>query len=264
MEVMLTILGVAGALLLTHGMLVTGLLIQRRARRRSPQRLRCRENELDTCRNRIRDLETRILNAQEDERSRIARELHDDVMQKLALLAIDLGRSSVCEDSLDRLHDIASRVHSLSHRLHPAKLRLIGLVASLRALEREQSRSGMSVVFTHGEVPHALSPPLELCLFRVAQEVVHNAVKYSLGQRISVDLRHDGAGIVLTIADDGVGFEPETVRGNGLGLITIRERVEAAGGTVAIRSTIGRGTRFEVRLPMPIESRASGVRSVAL
>src|SRR5262245_23471422 len=232
----------SGALLLTYAMLVAGLLVQRMGNQRMAERLRSREDELSSCRTRIRDLGVQVFNAQEAERSRIARELHDDIMQQLALLEIDLGRSGVGGDAFDRLHEIASRVHGLSNRLHPAKLQLLGLVKSLRALEREQSRSGRSVVFTHGEVPHALLPPLELCLFRVAQEAVHNAVKHSQGQCVSVDLRYDEAGAVLTIADDGVGFELETVRGKGLGLITIRERVEAAGGTVASRSKVGSGT----------------------
>jgi signal transduction histidine kinase len=90
----------------------------------------------------------------------------------------------------------------------------------------------------------------------VAQEAVHNAVKHSQGRRISVDLRRDEAEVVLTITDDGVGFELENVGGKGLGFITIRERVEATGGTVAIRSRLGRGTRFDVRVPLTGEPAA--------
>src|SRR5262245_30754374 len=141
----------SGALLLTNAMLVTGLLVQRMGSQRMAERLRSREDELRACRMRIRDLGAQVFTAQEAERSRIARELHDDIMQQLALLEIDLGPAGVGKDALDRLHDIASRVHGLSNRLHPAKLQLLGLVKSLRALEREQSRSGRSVVFTHGE-----------------------------------------------------------------------------------------------------------------
>jgi signal transduction histidine kinase len=223
---------------------------------RSTTPVRSPEDEVRTCRDGIPDIAGRILAAQEAERARIAAELHDDILQQLALLEIELGQSGVSRDALDRLHEIGRSVRGLSHRLHPVKLQLLGIVASLRALAREQSRSGISVVFTHGELPRALSPALTSCLYRVAQEAVHNAVKHSQGRRISVDLRRDEAEVVLTITDDGVGFELERVWGKGLGFITIRERVEASGGTVAIRSRLGRGTRFDVRVPLTGEPAA--------
>jgi signal transduction histidine kinase len=175
----------------------------------------------------------------------------------LVLLRFDLCHLGNNEDMVDRVDSIARSVHELSHRLHPAKLQLLGLVSALRALQREKSRSGIAIAFTHSDIPNGLSPALTLCLFRVVQEALHNAIKYSQATQVSVDLQRAGAGLALTIVDDGVGFDLESAWGKGLGLISIRERVEVSGGTVTIQSRRGGGTRFDVRVPLDVAVAAS-------
>src|SRR5262249_26243834 len=138
--------------------------------------------------------------AQESERARIARELHDDFGQQLALLAIDLEHlgltekrsadpDGIAERSLERVHGLARSLRVLSHRLHPAKLRLVGLVPALSSLQRELSRPDLAVTFTYENVPPALTDDVTLCLYRVVQEGVQNAIKHSAGRDVSVSLR---------------------------------------------------------------------------
>jgi signal transduction histidine kinase len=244
----------AAVTLMAQAALITGLLIQRRRRRHAEEQLRCREAELRASYDRIRDIGGRLLTEQEAERSRIARELHDDISQQLALLEIGLRQSCSIEETLDRVGEVARSVHELSHRLHPAKLQLLGLVPSLRSLAWEQSRTGMIVALTHADIPSGLSPALTLCLFRVVQETLQNAVKYSRATQVSIDLRRDQDALTLAITDDGVGFDLDHARGKGLGLISVRERVEASGGIVAIDSRPGGGTRFDVRVPLDMLS----------
>jgi signal transduction histidine kinase len=201
------------------------------------------------------------MTAQETERSRIARELHDDVSQQMALLAIDLGlltaavpspAGELASEALSRTQSIARSVHELSHRLHPAKLRLIGLVAALDGLRHEMAQPDLDIAFTHENVPSTLPPDLPLCLFRVTQEALQNAIKYSQATRVSMQLRGTPEGLALTIADDGVGFDVERAWGKGLGLISMGERLEAVGGALEIRSRPGGGTSLEITAPLHV------------
>ena len=194
----------------------------------------------------IRDLGARLLEAQESERARIARELHDDISQQMALLSIDLAllnrgmqpeREKLAGEALDRAQVIAKSVHDLSHRLHPAKLRLIGLVAALQGLQQELSQSGVAITLTHDNIPSALAPDLTLCLFRIVQEALQNAVKHSGARHADVRLRGGPDGLTLIVTDDGAGFDVKAVWGKGLGLVSMAERVEAVGGTLDIRSS---------------------------
>lgn len=250
----------AFALLFAQTTLIAALLIQRSRRREAEEHLRGREAELRTSYERIRDLGARLLNAQETERSRIARDLHDDIGQKLAILAFDLNSfertapgppDKVVTEALDRIDDLVRSVRDLSHRLHPAKLRLLGLVAALNGLEHELSHSGIAIAFTHSNVPPTLPPDLTLCLFRVAQESLQNAIKYSQARRVTLQLTGGADSLTLTSIDDGVGFDVEAAWGKGLGLISMVERLEALGGTLKIRSTPGGGTRVETTVPLP-------------
>jgi len=230
-----------------------------RRRRQAERQVRGSRAALSISYDRIRDLGSRLLKAQDSERARIARELHDDISQQLALLAIDLELLNVpgqpeggtlAAEALERAQTIAKSVHDLSHRLHPAKLRLIGLVAAVQALQRELSRPDLSIVVAHDDVPQALSPELTLCLYRVVQEALHNAIKYSEARRVLIDLHGGPAGIDVTIADDGAGFDVDCAWGTGLGLISMRERVEAVGGTLKIDSQPGAGTRVQIAAPI--------------
>ena len=246
--------------LLAQTALIAGLLVQASRRRRAEAQLRRSQADLLRSTERIHDLGRRLLTAQETERSRIARELHDDVSQQMALLSVDLqllasaahdpetGRQA--DEALGRLDSIARTVHDLSHRLHPAKLRLIGLIPALSGIQRELSRPGFTVAFSHRDVPAALPHDLTLCLFRVVQEALQNAAKHSGARTVTMDLRGGPASLTLTIVDDGTGFDVDAVWGQGLGLVSMSERLESVGGTLTIRSQPGEGTRLEIVAPV--------------
>jgi signal transduction histidine kinase len=261
----------AAAILLAQSALIAGLLIQRKRRQQAEKRVEGSQAELGATYERIRDLGSRLLSAQDLERSRIARELHDDISQQVALLNVDLEllRGAVRPDGeglagevLSRAQSIARSVHALSHRLHPAKLRLIGLVSALQALQRELSHADIAIRFTHDEVPPKLPPELTLSLFRIVQEALQNALKYSRAHEVSVHLQGGSDGLALTIVDDGVGFDVDAAWGKGLGLISMSERLEAIGGTLAVRSTPGAGTRLEAKVPHPIVDDAATAAAV--
>jgi signal transduction histidine kinase len=249
----------AAAVLVAQTLLIAGLLVQRRRRHEAEEDARGNWQALERSYDRIRDLGSRLLHAQDSERSHIARELHDDISQQVALLSIDLEllSSSVPRESealadevLNRSHGIARSVHDLSHRLYPAKLRLMGLVPSLQALQRELSRSDSAILLTHENVPGNLPPNLTLSLYRIVQEALQNALKYSKARRIAVHLRGSSTGLILTVTDDGIGFDVSASVGKGLGLIGMGERIEAVGGTLDINSAPGAGTTLTIAVPV--------------
>jgi signal transduction histidine kinase len=246
----------AGAMILVQTALITGLLVQRTRRRRAEAQ--------------VRGLGSRLLDAQETERSRIARELHDDIGQQLALLTLDLElladapaqRGPLATEALQRANDIATSVHDLSHRLHPAKLRLLGLASALQALQREVIQSDVSVTVTYDNFPSTLPPDLTLCLFRIVQEAVQNGIKYSKAKGIAVHLARSMRGLTLSIVDDGIGFDVKAAWGKGLGLVSMRERLDAVGGTLEIRSETGVGTQLKVWVPLPVIEDSSSVAAI--
>jgi len=255
----------AAAVLLAQTLLIAGLLLQRRMRQQAEAQVRGSEEALRNSYERIRDLASRLLQAQDTERSRIARELHDDISQQVALLSIDLELLSgvvppdgeaLADEAMNRTQELVRSVHDLSHRLHPTKLRLIGLVAALQSLQRELSRPETAITFTHEGVPANLPSDLTLSLFRVVQEALQNALKYSRAQAVNVDLRGGPRSLVLTISDNGVGFDVDASWGKGLGLISIGERIEAIRGTLDIRSTPGGGTSLTINVPLAVEQRS--------
>jgi two-component system sensor histidine kinase NreB len=164
---------------------------------------------------------------------------------------------------VNRTQDIARSVHDLSHRLHPAKLRLIGLVPALQSLQRELSRSDSSIVLHHENVPANLSPNLTLSLFRIVQEALQNALKYSQAGTIAVLLRGSSKDLTLTITDDGIGFDVDASVGKGLGLISIDERIEAIGGTLDIRSEAGVGSTLTIVVPIRPEHPADSATAAS-
>jgi len=251
---------VVGALtvLLVQAALIAGLLIQKTRRHDAEQRAQQGQIALQKSYERVRDLGVRLLNAQESERSRIARELHDDISQQLAVLNIDLQQlrqtargpgEALSAEAVTLVQDITASVRDLSHRLHPVRLGLLGLVGALDGLRREMAQPGVSITFTHENIPPTLPSDLTLCLFRIAQEALQNACKHSRARNVSVDLRVLPEGIALTIVDDGVGFDVDAEWGRGLGLISAQERIEGIGGTLEVVSSPGAGTRLEVRAP---------------
>jgi signal transduction histidine kinase len=245
------------AIVVAQTVLIAALLVQRAHRQEAEERVRNSQTALQRSFDRIRDLGARLIGAQDEERARIARELHDDVSQQMALLEIDIellrgatdGPSeSVTAEVLARARSIARSVHDLSHRLHPAKLRLIGLASALEGLRREMSQGDITITFAHDAGP-PLPADVTLCLFRVAQEALQNAVKYSNGRVVSMHLAHSPDAVTLTIRDDGNGFDAEAALGEGLGLISMQERAEAVGGRLEIQSRPDTGTQVTLRVP---------------
>ena len=213
---------------------------------------------------RLRDLGARLVAAQESERARIARELHDDVAQRVALLTAKLGTAArtrpfsmglarrALTEAHQMLHDITSGIHLLSSELHPPKLTLLGLGPALKGLcDEVADGSGIAVQFTEDGSPVTVAADTALCFFRVMQEALQNAVKHSGSRRVEVRLRFDAAQLTLWIADDGTGFDVASAREAGLGLTTMRERVELIGGRFRIISEPGCGTLVEVVAPIP-------------
>ena len=247
----------AGVIVAAQSVLIAGLLVQARRRRQAERELLTSKIDLTRSYERIRDVGGRLLTAQELERSRIARELHDDISQQMALLQLEVRESGGSSKVSARLSAIAKSVHDLSRRLHPETLKLLGLVGALQSLQREHLRSGLPVHFVHNDVPVDLSPELTLCLFRVVQETLQNSAKYSGASSVSVELSGSNGWLTLVVADDGRGFDVDKAWGKGLGLISIRERVEASGGQVTVESAPGRGTRFTVRVPVLVAPPAS-------
>jgi len=209
----------------------------------------------------LREMTGRLINAQEEERRRIARELHDDLNQRLALLAIGFERLTqglppevkICaqiEDLRKLTQDISSDVHRLSHRLHPAKLDHLGLVAAINGLCRELSEQyDFHIDFLHRDVPRPIPKDAALCLFRVAQEALSNIVKHSGVRTGRLELFGDRGSLHLCLSDSGIGFDLPSVSSKGrLGLISMQERVRAAGGEISIESSPSRGTRIVVQL----------------
>jgi signal transduction histidine kinase len=244
------------AVVVTQTVLITGLLIQRTRRRRAEEKLRGSQGELRRSDERNRDLAARLLTAQETERARIARELHDDICQRMLLLTIELealGRANPAEapaaEAISVARDISKSLHDVSHRLHPTRLRLIGLVAAIDRLCLELSRAGCTIAYTHDDVPSTLPPDVMLCLFRVVQEALQNAVKYSNAKGISVHLSGGSDGLTLVIIDKGVGFDVNAAWGNGVGLVSMVERLEMIGGSLEIQSNPGAGTRLTATVP---------------
>jgi PAS domain S-box-containing protein len=221
----------------------------------------------------LRELSGRLIHAQEEERTRIARELHDDLSQRMALLSISLeqfeqGIPDLSSEARQQLHDIAevatevsSSVHDLSHQLHPPKLDILGLVVSLQGLCREFSgQHKLQVQFDHSDVPIQIPKDVTLCLFRIVQEALRNVVKHSGAAEAKVELSSHDDGIDLCISDSGVGFDPESVKGeSGLGLVSIRERLRLVGGHLVVESEPSHGTRIRVRVPLRISN--AGVTS---
>jgi len=209
----------------------------------------------------IHDLGGRLIGAQEAERARVARELHDDLSQSLALLSIQLemlARASPAEADFEhRIQDLSTQisalssdVHRISHELHPAKLEQLGLVPAIRGFCREiEEIRGFEVAFTPCDLP-TLPKDVALCLYRVTQEALQNVQKHSGATSATVELKYDSKGVKLTVSDDGVGFDTEGPAKDSLGLTSMLERVLAVKGSLAVHSRPGEGTEVEARIPI--------------
>ena len=209
-------------------------------------------------------LSGRLIHAQEEEQTRLARELHDDLSQSLALLSVELelfGQGTLpdreqisarMQEFSAQVKRLSSEVHRLSHELHPAKLEQLGLVAAMRGFCKELAMAHeLAIEFADRSVPRTVPEDTALCLYRITQEALHNVIKHSGGTVARVELAKDGGELRLVVADDGVGFDPETKRVNGsLGLVSMAERVRFVHGRFSIKSQVGEGTRIDVRVPI--------------
>jgi PAS domain S-box-containing protein len=206
----------------------------------------------------------KLIVAQEEERARIARELHDDISQRLALLAMQLD--SITQDlpasmvdlklgigqAKRQTSELGSDIQALSHRLHSSKLQYQGIVVAARSFCQELSEQHkVDIEFTHSDIPPAVPEDISLCLFRVLQEALGNAVKHSGVRHFEVELRSALEGIHLTVRDAGLGFDPNGVMSKrGLGLISMLERVNMVKGMFSIDSRPEHGTTINVRVPL--------------
>ena len=206
----------------------------------------------------------RLIEAQESERARIARDLHDDIGQRLAVLAITLehmrrlqpsgsDEARSCLEALQKqTAEITADVQALSHELHPPRLLHLGVVAAMRGFCEELSgQNGVGIDFGYENVPASVPPDVSLCLFRVLQEALHNGVRHSRAPHFDVRLRGTGDAVHLTVRDEGVGFDVEAAsRGSGLGLTSMKERLKLVGGELVIESRSTRGTTVLARAPV--------------
>jgi PAS domain S-box-containing protein len=204
----------------------------------------------------------RLIEAQEQERARIGRELHDDINQRIAMLALELEQlqqnPSEVEGRVQELRksmaELSNDVQALSHDLHSSKLEYLGVVAGMKSWCKEfAERQKMEIDF-RSDVSSVLPLAVGLSLFRVLQEALNNAIKHSGVKRIEMQLREDSGEIQLVISDLGRGFDVEAAaQGKGLGLTSMRERVRLVNGTISIESKPMGGTTIHVRVPLGSE-----------
>jgi signal transduction histidine kinase len=255
---------VATALILAlQTALLAGLIVQRVRRLRTELALRDSERRFRVAAERNQDLAGRLIHAQEDERSRIARDLHDDVSQQLAGLGIMLsslkrkmtrpGMQSDVDDTVmalqDRTSTLAGAIRNVSHKLHPGTLEHAGLVSTLRQHCAEiEHHHVIPVQFSARGNLESLDLDVALCLYRVTQEALTNALRHASPRKLLVELTATDH-IELRVVDDGVGFVPDERAGSGLGLRSIDERVRLAHGHVRIESQPGQGTVLMVHVP---------------
>jgi signal transduction histidine kinase len=207
----------------------------------------------------LQQLAAQLIDAQEQERRTIARELHDDVGQRFAALSMDLTQLAQNEPTIDRsavatraretVLSLARDVRNLSRTLHPSVLDDLGLVAALESECRLFNERGLPVELHHQGLFDDVPRPTQLTLYRIVQEALHNVVKHAHANVavVSLERAHD---LRLTIVDDGKGFETTSRPLNGLGLSSMKERARLVGGLFRITSAPGQGTRVEVSVPM--------------
>jgi len=216
----------------------------------------------------LRQLGGRLIKAQEEERSRVGRDLHDDLNQQLAIFSIELEqlKRSLPGDRVDltasvvslmtRAQELASHIHELSYQLHPFKLDTLGLCAAIKSLCDETSdHRNLKIKFHQKGFPSSLPPEIALCMFRIAQEAVHNIVKHSGAQEAKLVLTRTSEVLHMKVLDSGCGFDIETAKlKKRLGLLSIKERLRLVGGDFSIRSRPSEGTQIDVLIPIDMRN----------
>ncbi len=219
----------------------------------------------------LSNLSRKVVEAEEQQRSRIARDLHEDIGQRLALLAIELEQlktgsshqAAVCSrmDAVwKRTLEILNDVKASAHELHSPRLEYLGIAAVLRCFCKEfGERKNVEIFFKAEDLPGAVPPDISLCLFRVLQEALYNGIKHSGAQRLEVQMWATPGEIHLTVSDTGAGFELEAARnGRGLGLVSMKERLQLVKGTLSIDSQPLKGTSIHACVPLNSESKSMG------
>jgi PAS domain S-box-containing protein len=218
----------------------------------------------------------KLIEAQEKERTRIARELHDDINQQIALVALELEglQENPNLDSearrqmgtlMQHVWDIGEEVQAISHRLHSSRLEILGVVVACGTFCSEVAeRNKVTVDFTEEGTPRGVPEDVSLCLFRILQESLQNAIKHSGAQHFQVRLHTASDEIQLTVRDCGVGFDAKAaLRGHGLGLISMRERASLVKGTISITSKPMAGTEVTLRIPIAVKRESQTISEVA-
>ena len=224
------------------------------------------ESSLKNSQEALQKLALQLLRVQEDERRRISRDLHDDINQRLALLAMDI---EAVEQQLsfssgdvgqavraiqDRVVELSDVVRHLAYQLHPSILDDLGLPIALQRLVDEfTARSRIQGSFGHMNIPSTIPQEIATCLYRVAQESLSNVARHAAASRVDVELTQSRSGLTVTITDNGVGFDSEQPRygPRGLGLLGMKERVALVQGDLQVLSAVGKGTRVQVVVLVP-------------
>ena len=233
-------------------------------RKRAEDALRRKQAELERSQAELQALAGRLLTAQDDERRRISRELHDDVNQRLAMLtlAVEALQAGVPRSPRataerlgairDRLVELSDDVHGLAYGLHPSVLDHLGLKAALRSHVADlQRHASIRIDLRIGNLAEPVPPAVAACLYHVAQAALRNVVRHARASRVTVEVAPAGGGVRLSVADDGVGFAVPAGSAEGLGIVGMQERVRLAGGRFELASRVGEGSRVTVWAPLP-------------
>jgi PAS domain S-box-containing protein len=221
----------------------------------------------------LSNMSRKLIEAQEEERTRLARELHDDINQRIALLSVmlkhaiqELPAEAVearqrMEDLCDRALSISTGIQALSHRLHSSKLDYLGLKTAAAGFCREFSdQHGVAIDFRSDEIPKTLPKEVSLCLFRVLQEALQNSAKHSGSSHVRVTMENTQKELRLTVEDSGKGFDPEmAMKGTGVGLTNMKERMKLVRGELSIESQPGKGTVIRATAPLDRAAKSAQV-----
>jgi signal transduction histidine kinase len=204
----------------------------------------------------------RLLKMLEAERTRIGRELHDDISQQLAVLALELDALASLPSSepqqvrrvvaslAQRVRSIAADVQRVTRELHPARLEYLGLVSAVRALGHDMEHYGLRIEVSSSDWPDKLPAAVALALYRVIQEALHNAARHSGADLVGVTFQGTPTTLRLTVSDAGIGFEPHQMDTlSGIGMTSMRQRLRSIGGSLSVHSAPGQGTRIQAVLP---------------
>jgi signal transduction histidine kinase len=232
-------------------------------RQRAEEALRASEEALRKSKESYQSLAGQLLTAQEAERRRLARELHDDLTQRLAALAIEAARlehqlqssqgaiSGRLKELRDKIEELCKDIHAISRRLHPSVLDDLGLADAVHSeCASFAQREGIMVNYKSENIPQGVPPEIALYIYRIIQESLRNIVSHARATEVDISLVGKDDAIHLSLKDNGIGFNPLKVKKGGLGLVSMKERVYLVHGDFSIQSRPGQGTVIEVLVPL--------------